>query len=170
MDSPTIPTPTGPVSIMLRKRKASEITDETKTFCGQCAAMTGTILGLRALFHPDGFRHHTFIELKQSAEDGCYCCVFIENRLRSIPKRWDESSTLVFQSPFNSEKYTTYTDDEFEDAIEGQAARDNPQAGFACLDLYVTLNDPIHWSNRATSFFLYNNDCEWIDIEYHKAL
>ena len=154
--SPAMPTSSEPGSSMLRKRKASELTESTDSCCRQCAAMVGTMLGLRALFHPDGYRHYKWLELKNSADDGCCCCVFIANRLRSMPKRWDDSSTLFFRSPYYREEYAAYSDEEFESALKNQAQWSRPGSGFAQMHLYIISHTPTRQSNAITSFFLYN--------------
>lgn len=82
--------------------------------------------------------------------------MFIANRLRSMPKRWDESSTLVFRSPCYKQEYSTYRDQEFEWFLREQAATPRSQSGFAYIPLYMVLSSSSHPSNEITSFFLYN--------------
>jgi hypothetical protein len=142
-------------SSALRKRKAIELTESIELCCRRCAEIVGTLPGLRALFHPNGYRHHTWGELKDSASRGCCCCMFIANRLRAIPKRRDESMTLIFRASHYSEDATIEDDTSFRYFLEtgGQGKR---LSGWRCIVLYIVPHDVNHLGKEITSFFLYH--------------
>jgi hypothetical protein len=154
--SPDMTSTHEPQSPISKKRKASELGENADFWCEHCASMIGTLRGLRLLFSAEGYRHYTLEELRSLAEGKCSCCAFVVNRLKSIPRRWDDSSVLYFRSPYCSERFASLEDKEFEQMLKTNASFNRPSSGFQSLELYINSHQLLLRQKTITTFFLYN--------------
>ena len=154
--SPDMTSTHEPQSPISKKRKASELGENADFWCEHCASMIGTLRGLRLLFSAEGYRHYTWEELRSSAKGECSCCAFVLNRLKSIPRRWDDSSVLYFRSPYRSESFASLEDKQFEWMLEINASFHRPVSGFQRLELYIDSPQLLSRQTIITTFFLYN--------------
>lgn len=154
--SPDMTSTHEPHSPISKKRKASELGENAEFWCEHCASMIGKLRGLRLLFSTEGYRHYTWEELRSSAEGECSCCAFVVNRLKNIPRRWDDSSVLYFRSPYCSERFASWEDKEFESMLETNASFHRPISGLQSLELYIESDQLLSRQTITTTFFLYN--------------
>jgi hypothetical protein len=81
------PSPRMTIDLTMTDDEEDDRIDQAATqLCDCCFKMTGSIEGLTALTSFEGYKHHSGLDLKKSAESGCPCCRLLWARASKLSK------------------------------------------------------------------------------------